>query len=70
MPNFYHKVVNSLRRQFGLLVVARLVLRNFGYQTYCSGNVFPLLAVGDTNLQSFPICIFSTALVYIMEKGK
>lgn len=44
MPNFYHKGVNSVRSQFGLLVVAKLI-RNFGYPNILLKKYLPFCAV-------------------------
>lgn len=56
MPNFYHKGVNSLRSQFGLLVVVRLI-RNFGYPNILLKKYLPFHAVQYTNLPCFS-CLY------------
>lgn len=52
MSNFYYKSVNSVRSQFGLLVVARLI-GNFGYPNTLFKKYLPLHAVQDTNVPCF-----------------
>lgn len=54
MPTFYHKGVNSLKSQFGLLVVSRLILyHGFRYPNILFKKYSPLHAVQDTNMPCF-----------------
>lgn len=69
-PNFYHRGVYSLRRQFWLLVDARLVLRNFGYPNILFKKYFPPSCSSKHKLAILSLCIFFTALGCIMEIRK
>lgn len=58
MPNFYHlhhKGANSLKSQFGLLVVVRLI-GNFRFPNILFKKYLPLHPVQPCH--AFPICIF------------